>query len=313
MNNALHKDLARLTLLAERAAQAAPRDPWRPGLHLAPPTGWLNDPNGLCFFRGEYHVFFQYAPFDAGGGVKLWGHCKSRDLLSWERCPAMLYPDQPFDLHGAYSGSALCEEDGMYLFYTGSVKLHGDYDYIRAGRENNTVLAYSPDGIHAAWKRPLLRNEDYPAGLSCHVRDPKVWKQDGRYYMVLGARSLEDAGEVLVFESEDRLDWRHINTLRTPEAFGYMWECPDLFQVDGQWFLMVSPQGVQKTGPGFENQYACGCFPLYGDFRGECGLGEFVPLDFGFDFYAAQTFWDGKRRLLMGWMGMPGADFIGRL
>ena len=274
-----------------------------------PPVGWLNDPNGLCWFRGEYHVFFQYSPFDPEGGVKFWGHYKSRNLMDWEYCPVMLYSDEAYEIHGAYSGSALCEEDGMYLYYTGNVKHGGDFDYIRSGRENNTVLAYSPDGMQVAWKRLLLRNGDYPAGLTCHVRDPKVWKQDGKYYMVLGARSEKDTGEVLVLESGDRLNWRHMNTLRTPEAFGYMWECPDLFELDGQWFLLVSPQGVEKTGSGFENKYACGYFPLYGDFRSSCTLGAFVPLDFGFDFYAPQSFRAGGRRLLIGWMGMPDAGY----
>ena len=305
--NALRKDLEKLVPLAEKSAPSA--GPWGLRFHLAPPTGWLNDPNGLCRFRGEYHVFYQYGPFDASGGVKFWGHYVSGDLLSWEQRPVMLCPDQPWDVHGAYSGSALCEEDGMYLFYTGNVKYDGDHDHILTGRENNTALAFSPDGVHLEWKRLLMGHEDYPAGLSRHVRDPKVWKQDGRYYMVLGARTAEGAGEVLVMASEDKLRWEHVNTLRTPEPFGYMWECPDLFELDGQWFLMVSPQGVEKTGPGFENKYACGYFPLYGDFRGAYTLGEFVPLDYGFDFYAPQTFSDGERRLLVGWMGMPDAEY----
>lgn len=308
--NALQRDLKKLTAQAERAGAALPSDPWRLDFHLMPPVGWLNDPNGLCYFRGEYHVFYQYSPFSPEGGIKFWGHYKSRDLLRWQQCPVMLYSDQPYDVHGAYSGSALCEEDGMYLYYTGNVKHAGDYDYIRTGRGHNTVLAWSPDGVTLGWKRLLLSEGDFPAGLTCHIRDPKVWKQDGKYYMVQGARTLEDAGVVLVFESEDRLHWRHINTLRTPEPFGYMWECPDLFQLEGQWFLMVSPQGAQAEGPGFENQYACGYFPLDGDFRSGAVLGDFVPLDYGFDFYAPQTFTDGNnRRLLIGWQGMPDAPY----
>lgn len=313
MMNVLRKDLQKLAALAERnaaaARQAAPADFWRPGFHLAPPVGFLNDPNGLCRFRGEYHVFYQYAPFDPEGrSVRFWGHYKSRDLLNWEQCPVMLCPDEPFDLHGVYSGSALCGEDGLYLYYTGNVK-HEEGDYVRTGRESNTVLACSPDGIHLAWKRLLMRNEDYPAGLTLHVRDPKVWEQDGRYYMIQGARTQENVGEALIFESRDKLRWTHINTLRTAKPFGYMWECPDLFEIDGQWVLLTCPQGAERRGPGFENQYACGYFPLSGDFRDDCTLGDFVPLDYGFDFYAPQTFKDGERRLLTGWMGMPDADY----
>ena len=137
------------------------------------------------------------------------------------------------------------------------------------------------------------------------MRDPKVWLQDGTYYMVLGARTLEDRGEVLVFASEDKRQWRHINTITTPEPFGYMWECPDLFELDGQWFLLVSPQGIPC-----QNVYGCGYFPLYGDFRGACTLGEYRPLDGGFDYYAPQSFTDGDRRLQFGWMGMPDAPYV---
>lgn len=305
--NVLRQDLQKLAALA--AERAAPADPWRPGFHLAPPVGFLNDPNGLCRFRGEYHVFYQYAPFDPEGrSVRFWGHYRSRDLLRWERCPVMLCPDQSFDVHGAYSGSALCGEEGLYLYYTGNVKGETG-DYVLTGRESNTVLAFSPDGVNLAWKRLLMRNKDYPAGLTLHVRDPKVWEEDGRYYMVQGARTREDTGEALVFQSPDRLRWTHVNTLRTAKPFGYMWECPDLFEIGGQRVLLVCPQGAERNRPGLENQYACGYFPLFGDFRGDYTLGEFVPLDYGFDFYAPQTFSDGERRLLMGWMGMPDANY----
>ena len=131
-----------------------------------------------------------------------------------------LCPDQPFDCHGAYSGSALIEEDQMYLFYTGNVKLLGEHDYVNTGRESNTVMAVSSDGMRVDTKELLMTNGDYPDDLTRHVRDPKVWKQDGVYYMVLGARTVEDAGTALIFESKDKFQWKHINTLRTSAAFG---------------------------------------------------------------------------------------------
>ena len=117
--------------------------------------------------------------------------------------------------------------------------------------------------------------------------------------MVLGARTREDRGEVLVLSSSDKRRWRHINTITTPEPFGYMWECPDLFQLDGQWFLLVSPQGIPC-----QNVYGCGFFALHGDFRGECTLGDYHPLDGGFDYYAPQSFADGERRLQFGWKAL---------
>ena len=217
----------------------------------------------------------------------------------------MLYPDEPFDCHGVYSGSALIEGTEMYLYYTGNVKHPGDFDYIKQGRGHNVCLAVSHDGKTVASKQCLLYNKDYPAGLTCHVRDPKVFAYEGKYYMVLGARTLEDKGEVLVLESTDKLHWNHINTLTTPEPFGYMWECPDLFCLDGQWYLAVSPQGIQC-----QNIYGCGYFAVYGDWRAHCTLGEFHEADFGFDYYAPQSFVDENgRRIQIGWMGMPDADY----
>ena len=303
--NALQRDLKRLVPMVERlGADRAAADPHRQRLHIQPAVGWLNDPNGLCKVGDTYHVFYQYGPFDPTGGVKHWGHVTSTDLLHWQRQPVALYPDEPFDCHGAYSGSALYEDGQLWLFYTGNIKLPGDYDHITTGRENNLCLATSRDCLTIDTKECLLHNADYPAGLSCHVRDPKVWRQDGTYYMVLGARTREDRGEVLVFASQDKRQWRHINTITTPEPFGYMWECPDLFQLDGQWFLLVSPQGIPC-----QNVYGCGYFPLYGDFRGAYTLGDFRPLDGGFDYYAPQSFLDGDRRLQFGWMAMPDAPY----
>lgn len=310
MSNALQRDLqALVTRIQDLDAPRVAADCARQRYHLQPPVGWLNDPNGLCRFDGYYHVFYQYSPFDANGGVKHWAHTRSKDLLHWEQLPTALYPDETFDLHGAYSGSALVEDGVLYLYYTGNVKHPGNHDYIHTGRGHNTCLAISHDGVQFE-KQCLLQNADYPAGLTCHVRDPKVWRQDGRYYMVQGARRSDDVGVVLVFVSDDKLHWQHCNTITTPQKFGYMWECPDLFELNGQWFLAVSPQGLTRRGDDFQNIYSCGYFPLYGDFRGEYTLGEYRELDHGFDFYAPQTFDDEQgRRLLFGWLGMPDADY----
>lgn len=310
--NAMHRDLERLAARAEREGAAlAAQDPARQHFHLQPPTGWLNDPNGLCQIGETYHAYFQYAPFSPdGSGVRHWGHAVSADLLRWQHQPCLLYPDQPFDVHGVYSGSALVEEDGVSFFYTGNVKYCGDFDYIHDGRAYNTCMAVSRDGVSADSKRLVLPAYAYPADLTPHVRDPKVWRQDGRYYMVLGARTKADAGQVLVYQSSDKWNWTLLRRLATPAPFGYMWECPDLFEVDGQWFLAVSPQGVAQKGLNYQNIYTSGYFPVYGDWRGECALGEFVEFDHGFDFYAPQSFADRQgRRIQIGWMGMPDADY----
>ena len=135
---------------------------FRLGHHLMPPVGWLNDPNGLCWYKGKYHVFFQYAPFDVEGGLKFWGHYTSEDLVDWKYEGTALYPDSPYDCHGVYSGSALAESEKLHLFFTGNVKIDGDYDYINEGRETSTLHVESEDGIHFGDKEEIISFEKYP-------------------------------------------------------------------------------------------------------------------------------------------------------
>ncbi len=306
--NALTRDLEALTKTVE--AQAGGMDPFRQKLHLMPPTGWLNDPNGLCQFRGVYHAFFQYSPFNADGGVKMWGHYTSDNMLTWHYEGVSLFPDQPFDCHGVYSGSAFVENGKMYLYYTGNVKLEdGEFDYIRTGREANTVLVVSEDGKRFGRKRELMRNSDYPQDLTCHVRDPKVWKENGMYYMVQGARTQNDEGKVLVFESEDQLHWRYRNDVKTEERFGYMWECPDYFEIDESKILSVSVQGLEGGMWDSRNVYQSGYFLVEGDIRFECTLSDYQLWDYGFDYYAPQSFEsEDGRRIHISWMGMPDCE-----
>lgn len=285
---------------------------WKTRLHLMPPAGWLNDPNGLCQFHGVYHVFFQYRPDDASGnGNTGWGHYSSPDLLHWTFLGMPLKPDRPFDRDGVYSGCALIDGDTMRLFYTGNVKHAGDFDYIYSGREANVALTSSEDGVVFGEKELLLTNDSYPAACTCHVRDPKVWKEGDGYFMVLGARfgqaaAKGDFGGVLLYHSKDCRHWDYINTLTSPDAFGYMWECPDVFVVGSVSLLSVSPQGLTRERFRFQNIYQSGYFTITGDITGSYALSDFREWDFGFDFYAPQTFCDENgRRILIGWMGLP--------
>ena len=263
---------------------------WRQTLHLEPPRGWLNDPNGLCYFGGLYHVFFQYCPTHANGsGPKHWGHYQSPDLLHWTFTGAPLHPDTPQDKSGAYSGCAVPCGDTVRLYYTGNVKHTGPYDYIRTGREANTILVETPDGIHISPKQVLLTSADYPADCSLHVRDPKVWREDGIWKMVLGARSLADAGRVLLYHSDDGLAWRLARVLEPQPAFGYMWECPDCFPLEGRTWLSISPQGLPHGETENQNIYQSGYFELPGGI--ESGTpGPFTEWDMGFDFLRAPDF-----------------------
>ena len=102
--NVLYRTWERLVAQELERSRKNKEKRWRPKLHISPPAGWLNDPNGLCQYQGVYHVFYQYSPFDAKGGLKFWAHCTSLDMLRWSFEGIALAPDEPFDCHGAYSG-----------------------------------------------------------------------------------------------------------------------------------------------------------------------------------------------------------------
>ncbi len=307
--NALTRTWEKLISQHLQESEKTAKKRWRPEFHIAPPVGWLNDPNGLCQYKGLYHAFYQYSPFEAEGGLKFWAHCTSEDMLQWKFEGVALVPDETFDCHGVYSGSALVENGQISLYYTGNVKKTGEYDYIHTGRESNTVCTTSKDGIHFENKKLLMTNEDYPQDLTCHVRDPKVWKDKDRYYMVQGARTSEDKGVVLLFESEDGETWKYVNRLESEKTFGYMWECPDLFRLDGYTVLSISPQGVEAEGLKYNNVYQSVTTFLDGDIPEVTVKGNFRELDGGFDYYAPQSFeTEDGRRIQIGWMGMPDAD-----
>lgn len=286
-------------------------DKYKLNFHLIPPSGWLNDPNGLCQFKGVNHIYYQYTPFDATWGMKLWGHYTTEDWINYKEYEPFLFSDIKDDKDGVYSGSAFIKDEDIYFYYTGNVK-HTDkkYDYITAGREQNTIMLKSKDGFTYDEKRTILRNCDYP-NMSCHVRDPQIIEKNGNYYMVLGARDLDDKGCVLIYVSKDLENWSYHMRIDTQEKFGYMWECPNLIEIENKMFLICCPQGVEQVGINYANIYQCGYFPIDIDFEGkEYGLGKFVELDRGFDIYAPQTFTDEKgRKILIGWMGIPDADY----
>lgn len=291
-------------------------DPGRLSYHLMPETGWLNDPNGLCQFHGTYHIYYQYTPFEPTGELKLWGHYTTKDFVNYQQEEPVLFPDSELDVHGVYSGSAFVENGTIHYFYTGNVKYFDrpDYDYIMSGRGSNTIHVTSPDGYHFSGKEAVLTQKDYPADMSCHIRDPKIFKKDGIYYMALGARDQENRGMALLYRSEDLEKWEYYNRITTREPFGYMWECPDLFLLDGQLCLMICPQGVKRRGVDFANVHQCTVMKLDYDFENntyEIEKGGKVRLvDRGFDFYAPQSFEDERgRRIMIGWMGIPDADY----
>lgn len=281
-------------------AQTEVKQRWYPRYHLAARAGWMNDPNGLVWFNGWYHAFYQHHPYSTKWGPMHWGHARSKDLVHWEHLPIALAPEGPADKDGCFSGSAVVDGDTLALIYTGH-KFHGPVN-----NDENLYqvqcLATSRDGIHFERHGMVI---DTPEGLH-HFRDPKVWREGNRWYMVVGSR-VGDIGQVRLYSSNDLHNWQDEGILAEAEGgMGYMWECPDFFTLEDKRILMFSPQGMKANGYKNRNLFQSGY--LLCDWQPGRSLthdGHFVELDHGHDFYAPQSLLtpDG-RRIVIGWLDM---------
>lgn len=253
--------------------------------HFEAEKGWINDPNGLCWFKGQYHAFFQHNPFSAQWGRMHWGHAVSDDLVHWKELPIALYPDQPYeDGFGCFSGSALVKDNMLYIMYTAVSKDHGQTQCIVTSRDGLTFEKYAGNPVIS--QSPVDPN-------SKDFRDPKIFPYgDDGYRMVCGA-GIGGEASVLLYRSEDLLHWEYMGPIFQSRDFGPVPECPDLFPLGDKWVLVFS-----RMDEGHRTQF------VVGDFDGE----HFTPESFQFvekgkDFYAPQTFLDPKgRRIMIAWL-----------
>jgi fructan beta-fructosidase len=276
----------------------------RPQIHFSPKEHWMNDPNGMVYYKGVYHLFYQYYPNGTVWGPMHWGHATSKDLIHWQHQPIALYPDS---LGYIFSGSAVVDYKNTSGFgKTGKIPLvaiftHHDPKGEKEGRNNfqNQSLAYSLDE-GKTWKKyagnPVLKNP----GIK-DFRDPKVsWNEvAGKWVMTLAVLD-----HINFYSSIDLKNWTKESEFgKEIGAHGGVWECPDLFSMNYEgkkvWVLIVN---LNPGGPngGSATQY------FVGDFDGH----QFKPfatdtrwLDYGPDEYAGVTYSNtGNRRLFLGWM-----------
>ncbi|WP_084787474.1 glycoside hydrolase family 32 protein [Anaerobacillus alkalidiazotrophicus] len=275
----------------QKNAQKVKQSKFWLGYHIAPPAGWLNDPNGLVFYKGEYHAFYQHYPYASQWGPMHWGHAKSKDLIHWEHLPVALAPEYDYEAGGCFSGSAVVSGDGMYLTYTG----HNEQ---RDPKEVQCV-AKSTDGIHfeKLAENPVISVP--PAHGSPDFRDPKVWMQNDIWNMVVGS-SKDGIGKAVLYRSKDLKDWEYTGVMVESDGTqGDMWECPDFFSLSEDVDVLIfSPMNME----GSKTRYMIGKMDQEtGKFEAK-NSGE---IDYGIDFYAPQTFQDDQnRRILISWMNM---------
>ena len=266
-------------------------EPLRPQFHFTAPTGWLNDPNGLVFYAGEYHLFYQHNPHGTNWGNMTWGHAVSRDLVHWEPLPLAILPDARGH---AFSGSAVVDwqnaagfgREALLAFYTAAG------DQVTPSQPYTQCLAASTDRGRTWTKfagNPIL-NEITPGN-----RDPKVfWHDPSQRWVMALYVGVAGRHTIQFFTSTDLKQWQWRSTR---DGF---YECPDIFELDGRWVLF-----------GADGRYVVGSFD--GE-RFTVASGKHTS-DWGTNFYAAQTFNDipaaDGRRILIGWMlggqypGMP--------
>ncbi len=279
----------------------------RPLFHLTPRIGWMNDPNGFSCYQGKVHLFYQYHPYSTQWGPMHWGHAVSTDMLHWNYMPAALAPDHSYDKSGCFSGSAVELDDGrQLLMYTGVREKRREDGVKKAYQTQCLAFGNGLDYVKYE-KNPVLTEEDVPQGFSIHdFRDPKIFRrEDGSFACIVGNRSDDKSGAILLYESSDAIRWRFVSILdRCYNEYGKMWECPDLFELDGRQLMLVSPQDMCQAGLEFHNGNGTACLIGSLDESGKTFQRDCVQaVDYGIDFYAPQTILtsDG-RRVMIGWM-----------
>lgn len=306
----------------------------RPVFHFSPRIGWLNDPNGFSYYKGEYHLFYQYHPYSSYWGPMHWGHAVSKDMINWEYLPAAMAPDTAYDCAGCFSGTAITLPDGrQLLMYTGC----GDNskDPIGKGRWLQTqcvaVSEEQQDGSVEYVKyegNPVIKEEDLSEYCDAYeFRDPYVWRASDGTYRALAAVGRtgeineegnyihEKGTQLILFRSNDCFEWEYDKVLfEDHRKIGVMWECPNYFELDGKQILIASPMDMHA-----EADEAVGSvrFPqgsnvccIAGEYDKKAEVftpdGGYEPVDIGLDFYAPQVMEapDG-RHIMIGWMQDP--------
>ena len=269
----------------------------RPKFHITGGEGWINDPNGLVVFKGKYHAFYQYYPHDVHWGPMHWGHVVSDDLLHWERLPIALYPGDDGDKNGCFSGSSIVWQDKIWVLYTGFTE-NGGGEEIRQLQ----CLASSEDGVHFKKYGVVIGEKDLPEGYCpWDFRDPKVWREDGFFWCVVAARAKGGRGRILLYRSNDLFSWEFVNDIFGEDSLGAMIECPDYIKEKG--VLLFGEQFQPHEGKTHLNIHTTRWYTG----KLDCQTGRFQTekrgiIDYGFDFYAPQTF--AGNGAMMGWLQM---------
>jgi beta-fructofuranosidase len=274
-------------------------DPSFPALHVRPPQGWLNDPNGLCRIDDRYHVFFQYNPIAPMFGAMHWGHVSSIDLLHWQQHPIALAPRPGHvDQAGCWSG-CIVDDDGVpTAVYTANPD-HPRNAVVALAKSDRSLIHWQQDEL------PVL-GISRTSGID-EVRDPFIFVHEGHRYAVQGAGQPSGKPRLQLYGCDDLSRWTELGTLLTTDdpiaseiASANIWECPNLVRIDGRWVLLLSLWQLTAQFRLIGVRYLLGDLVAHGQGWTLQATSGGV-LDDGPAFYAPQVLSEEDRTLLWGW------------
>lgn len=294
---------ANASAIASPVSPALPlsQDPLRPQYHLLPAKNWMNDPNGPVYWKGKYHMFFQYNPHDAIWGDMHWNHAVSDDMIHWIHMPVAMAPTPGGpDQDGVFSGTAFVQDGKLGMMYTGVKKSGLKEATIKDSslRETQCIAMANDDDLSSFTKLPQPVIAAPPSGLQVNgFRDPSPWQQGDWWYTPLAAGFPDIGGALLLYRSKDLRSWEFVKVFaqRQPSFEAYMpwdvWECPDFFALGDRHVLMFSTMGKAFWQSGHFDAEKLTFSPE------RMGI-----LDYG-SYYAPKTQLDAKgNRILWGWV-----------
>ena len=271
---------------------------FREAYHFSPWKNWVNDPNGLCWFQGYYHMFYQFNPHGQEWSNMYWGHTASRDLVHWIHLPIALSPqeeilERPDEIKGgAFSGCAVVAGDEAVFYLT---RHKGPLQDGRDTVEQQWMMK-SRDMIHFTGEKCVIANP--PKGASFDFRDPKVIRVGEKWYMVLGS-AMDGKSAILLYESKDMEHWEYAHPLLLEDREKIRcFECPDFMELDGKYAAI---------GAWMEHRDEGGRYQMSRYYTGDLHDGRFEIVndgwfDFGSNCYAMQSFEHQGRRISIGWI-----------
>lgn len=270
--------------------------------HISPPVGWMNDPNGLICFGGEYRLFYQFYPFAPTNGVMHWGGCVSDDLITYSDLGVVLAPDSNGE--NIYSGGAVEKDGKIFALYTRHFEQHGE-------KSEDIYLAVSGNGKDFDLYGKVFDNETLPANISrVDFRDPCPAKVGDKYFVFVGGKDKETNRGLIVVLGGELENLQYKFTIGPFYELGDMGECPSYCRVDGKDVLVVSGCNVAARGNDFKNVNSSVFIVGDIDFeKGNMAVDFIREIDKGDTFYAPQFISGAKTPTMIGWLEMWGKRY----